>query len=148
MQTFLPYESFEMSAQSLSDGKGGHLNNQRNEALVILKSCISPLGGWPHHSATRMWRGYEWHLVIYIEALQAECERRGIAGGTAMSRAHTISLEFHLARKRADRPLWLGDPEFHRGHRSNLIRKNPDHYGPQFPGVPDDLPYIWPKEKS
>jgi alpha-tubulin suppressor-like RCC1 family protein len=31
-----------------------------------------------------------------------------------------------------------------RSHRSNLIRKMPEHYGPIWPDVPDDLPYYWP----
>ena len=29
-------------------------------------------------------------------------------------------------------------------HRSSLVRKDPDRYGPRFPGVPPDLPYVWP----
>ena len=41
-------------------------------------------------------------------------------------------------------PPWLGDPAFHLAHQSNLIRKDPDHYAPRFPGVPGDLPYVWP----
>jgi hypothetical protein len=41
-------------------------------------------------------------------------------------------------------PRWLGDPDFHRSHQSSLLRKDPEHYGPMFPGVPDDLPYVWP----
>lgn len=40
-------------------------------------------------------------------------------------------------------PSWLTD-EFCLSHRSNLIRKNPDHYRPLWPDVPDNLPYIWP----
>ena len=32
----------------------------------------------------------------------------------------------------------------HRAHQSSLLRKDPAHYGPLFPGVPDDLPYYWP----
>ncbi len=41
-------------------------------------------------------------------------------------------------------PRWLGDPDFHLAHQSALVRKDPDFYGPLFPGVPDDLPYVWP----
>jgi hypothetical protein len=41
-------------------------------------------------------------------------------------------------------PPWLKDPAVHRSHRSNLIRKLPDHYRPLWPDVPDDLPYLWP----
>ena len=40
-------------------------------------------------------------------------------------------------------PDWItGD--FCRSHQSNLKRKDPAHYGPLFPDVPDDLPYVWP----
>ncbi len=41
-------------------------------------------------------------------------------------------------------PPWLGDDAFHRSHQSALVRKDPDTYGARFPGVPDDLPYVWP----
>lgn len=40
-------------------------------------------------------------------------------------------------------PPWLTD-EFCLSHRSNLIRKDPNHYRPLWPDVPDNLPYIWP----
>jgi hypothetical protein len=32
----------------------------------------------------------------------------------------------------------------HQSHRSALVRKDPGHYRPLFPDVPDDLPYVWP----
>ena len=41
-------------------------------------------------------------------------------------------------------PPWLGDEDIHLSHRSALVRKDPDHYRPFFPDVPDDLPYVWP----
>lgn len=40
-------------------------------------------------------------------------------------------------------PTWLTN-EFCLSHRSNLIRKMPEHYGPMWPDVPDNLPYVWP----
>jgi hypothetical protein len=42
------------------------------------------------------------------------------------------------------RPTWMGNDEFHLSHQSNLVRKFPEHYGPQFPGVSPDLEYVWP----
>jgi hypothetical protein len=50
----------------------------------------------------------------------------------------------------AARPAWLGDPALHRSHQSALLRKDPEFYGPRFPEVPNDLPYVWPvrSEKS
>lgn len=41
-------------------------------------------------------------------------------------------------------PPWLGDSAFHRSHQSALRRKDPAYYGPHFPDVSDDLPYLWP----
>ena len=41
-------------------------------------------------------------------------------------------------------PSWLGEEDFHRSHRSSLLRKDPGFYGSKFPDVPDDLPYVWP----
>ncbi|PRC55274.1 cytoplasmic protein, partial [Mycobacterium sp. ITM-2017-0098] len=35
-------------------------------------------------------------------------------------------------------PPWLGDTAFHLSHRSALVRKDPAHYRPLFPEVPDD----------
>ena len=41
-------------------------------------------------------------------------------------------------------PPWLGDSALHRSHQSALLRKDPELYGSCFPGVPNDLPYVWP----
>jgi hypothetical protein len=45
-------------------------------------------------------------------------------------------------------PEWLGDEDFHRSHRSSLLRKNPEFYGRRFTDVPDDLPYVWPAREE
>ena len=41
-------------------------------------------------------------------------------------------------------PPWLGRRDLHRAYRSALVRKDPEHYLPLFPDVPDDLEYVWP----
>ena len=41
-------------------------------------------------------------------------------------------------------PSWLFDEAVQLSHRSSLLRKDPDHYGPLFPGTPTDLDYVWP----
>jgi hypothetical protein len=41
-------------------------------------------------------------------------------------------------------PGWLFTEEVQRSHRSSLVRKDPDHYRPLFPDVPDDIEYLWP----
>ncbi|WP_189937467.1 MSMEG_6728 family protein [Streptomyces sulfonofaciens] len=149
MQTFLPYPDFAATAAVLDDRR---LGKQRVEALQVLRGLTVPGHGWRRHPAVRMWRGYEEALVRY--GLQV-CAR-----WTSQGRADTCaaSLLSSFAGDRAGRPVrpqpelaadgelppWLGEPDFHRSHRSALVRKDPEHYAELFPGVPDDLPYVWP----
>lgn len=43
-----------------------------------------------------------------------------------------------------DYPHWFGSEEFHASHRSNLLRKDPDHYS-QFEWTEGpDIEYVWP----
>ena len=88
-----------------------------------------------------MWRGYGCALMLYQHAICCEWESRGYRD-TCFAKTdayHTLQLQHEL-----EMPPWLGNPNFHRAHQSNLIRKDADHYGPLFPGVPADLEYVWP----
>ena len=40
-------------------------------------------------------------------------------------------------------PYWLGNSDFHASHRSNLLRKDPEHYSQFGWTESDDLPYVW-----
>lgn len=53
MQTFLPYESYELSAQSLDSRR---LNKQRFECKQILNALApNSTSDWRNHSAVRIW---------------------------------------------------------------------------------------------
>ncbi len=149
MQTFLPLPGFAASARTLDVRR---LGKQRVEALQVLRGLIVPGYGWRHHPAVRMWSGYEEALVRYgLEVCRHWCE-----GGRRDTCASTMLADFRSgvgdgtprsqdALAAADAlPPWLGDPAFHRSHQSALVRKDPERYAPLFPGVPDDLPYVWP----
>lgn len=136
MQTFLPYESFEESARVLDRQR---LGKQRVEVLQLLKT-LHEGGGWSNHPAARMWRGNESFLIAYGIHACAEWKRRGYKD-TCMAKIAAYADLFSCDK----RPAWLGDAAFHRSHQSNLLRKLPEHYGPLFPGVPNDLPYVWPE---
>ena len=42
-------------------------------------------------------------------------------------------------------PAWLFDEALQLSHRSSLLRKDLEHYGPLFPpDTPRDLDYVWP----
>jgi len=147
VQTFLPLSDFAASAAALDDRR---LGKQRVEALQILRALTREAYGWKHHPAVRMWAGYEEALVAYALAVCKEWCRRGKADTCAAKILDDAALgrpprtQRQLARAKR-LPPWLGDDGFHRSHQSSLVRKDPEHYGPQFPGVPDDLPYVWPK---
>lgn len=102
--------------------------------------------GWVRHPAVLMWTGFVPVLAAYQDAVCAEWVSRGFADSCRFkTRALVTRAEDLGLADSAGRPPWLDDPAFHRGHQSNLIRKDPSFYGARFPGVPDDLPYVWPE---
>lgn len=147
MQTFLPYADFTASAAALDPRR---LGKQRVEALQVLRGLTVAGYGWRHHPAVRMWTGYEEALVRYGLEVCGLWTATGRADTCATSLVAGFGREpagIRSQRRLAEAgelPPWLGDPAFHRSHRSALLRKDPEFYAPQFPGVPDDLPYVWP----
>ncbi|MFE7931857.1 MSMEG_6728 family protein [Streptomyces sp. NPDC057456] len=147
MQTFLPYPDFTESAAALDARR---LGKQRVEALQVLRGLTVVGYGWRHHPAVRMWTGYEEALVryglevcgVWTAAGRADTCAASLVSGFAGQPAGVRTQE-RLAEA-GELPPWLGDPAFHRSHRSALVRKDPEFYAALFPGVPDDLPYVWP----
>lgn len=134
MQTFLPYPDFAQSARCLDRQR---LGKQRVEVLQILNAIHGVSTGWRNHAATRMWRHSVGGLVEYGLAVCDEWVARGYRD-TCRDKISVYAASTPL-------PVWLGRPDFHLSHQSNLVRKNPKHYRKFFPGVPDDLPYVWPE---
>jgi hypothetical protein len=141
MQTFLPYEDFFQSAAVLDYRR---LGKQRVETWQILRALNGETRGWTSHPASKMWRGHELLLIKYGIVICQEWVQRGYKD-TMLSRFEDLSTSQRLNEDGAyDRPEWLGNPEFHLSHQSNLVRKDPEYYEPIFPGVPADLEYLWP----
>lgn len=143
MQTFLPYSDFAESARCLDRQR---LGKQRVEGLQIIKACIYR-SAWGNHPAVLMWRGFEKALHRYVQAVCHEWMQRGYRD-TCSGKAWRFCIDEGVFREGLILPPWLGDEAFHLSHRSNLIRKAPDHYGPMWPEVPADLPYVWPVRKQ
>lgn len=141
MQTFLPYEDFAESARVLDRQR---LGKQRVETLQILNALVTGKG-WINHPATKMWRDHIPALVLYQHAVCHEWTHNRGYRDTCLEKTINIA---QTDGTNAVMPMWLGDQTFHLSHQSNLVRKDPAFYGPQFPGVPDTLPYIWPIEKG
>jgi len=152
MQTFLPYPDFAESAKVLDYRR---LGKQRVEVLQLLKALhdgpeqsVYTINGaqrirktpWYNHPAAKMWRGYENALVSYGLDCCAEWIERGYKD-TCMVKIDAYWN--HDANQ--DQPPWLGNEDFHAAHRSNLLRKDPVHYGQFGWTEPNDLPYIWPE---
>jgi hypothetical protein len=151
MQTFLPYPSFQQTAECLDMHR---LNNQINEALIILRTLTgwySERGkkGWPNHPAVKMWKGYEVALAEYaMYCLTEYCNRQRRL--LDLNRANDIlNISNGLPDEYWDnihdkQPSWLGLSEFHASHRAALLSKNPEWYG-QFGWTEQpEIDYIWP----
>jgi len=136
MQTFLPYDDFEKTAKVMDRKR---LCKQRVENLQIMNALLDQSYGWQNHPAVKMWRGYEWYLYKYQEAICYEWTSRNYKD-TCLEKTQNLMAGKPIG---TNRPPWLGDEEFHRSHRSNLLRKEPEFYG-KFWDVEDDLPYVWP----
>lgn len=135
MQTFLPYTDFTRSARTLDRAR---LGKQRVEVLQLLKA-IGSGGAWSNHPAAKMWRGYTNALVQYGAAVCVEWVERGYKD-TCLEKI----LAYYDRDRAAAPPHWVGNPEFHAAHRSNLLRKAPEHYKQFGWEEADDLPYVWP----
>lgn len=148
MQTFLPHTDFAASARALDQKR---LGKQRVEVIQVVRALTVPDYAWRNHPAALMWRGFEEALGRYGFACCEAWLERGfgdtcaatIAADLATAGVTTVRTQDELAEAGA-LPPWLGDEDLHRSHRSALVRKDPDHYRPIFPDVPDDLPYVWP----
>lgn len=157
MQTFLPYPSFRRSMASLDRAR---LGKQRVEAYQMLCGLKDPWAtqrrlltkatslsrawlivhrpGWTNHPATRMWEGFADALGALMNVAIEEWEKRGYRNTMPL---RPLPPSFKV-------PHWWGDERVHESHRANLIRKDPDHYGPQFPGVTPTEGYYWPVQKE
>lgn len=135
MQTFLPYPDFAQSARCLDYRR---LGKQRVEAMQLINSLTNPhVQGWSNHPAALMWQGYVPALKHYHNVMVREWERRGYVNNMLMYGIEFVDGFLAL-------PPWIGRKDFHDSHKSNLLRKAPEHYEQFGWSVPDNLSYVWP----
>lgn len=136
MQTFLPYADYERSASVMDRQR---LGKQRVEGYQILRTLLGVAKGWENHPATKMWRGYERELYAYTTACIKEWQARGYKNNMVLPVPPGGATKV---------PWWLGDERLHSSHRSNLLRKAPEHYG-KFMWTDDPAaPYWWPTQQE
>ena len=149
MQTFLPYADFERSARALDLKR---LGKQRVEVIQIVRALTVPGYAWKSHPAVLMWQGYEEALGRYGLVMCDVWVEHGFGDTCAASitedlRTFGISpirTEDEL-RAAGGMPPWDvdGDPVLE-SHRSALVRKDPELYGPMFPEADPAVAYVWP----
>jgi hypothetical protein len=81
-----------------------------------------------------MWTGYEAALQLYQNYTIAEWVRRGYKNNMEFEVFDALDVVM---------PPWFGFDEFHKSHRSNLLRKDHEYYSKYF-DEPDNLEYYWP----
>lgn len=143
MQTFLPWADYRASAASLDQKR---LGKQRVETMQILNALTQPDHGWTNHPAVRMWRGYEVALFDYQEAVCSEWTGRGYRDTCLLKTAMilTDAMDAGIVVPTLQHPPWRGLEVLHQSHRSNLVRKDADHYGSQFVDADPEQDYYWP----
>jgi hypothetical protein len=136
MQTFLPYPDLKESVRVLDYRR---LGKQRVETFQVLNILLdrTPTKGWRNHPVTLMWAGYEPALQLYQNYTIQEWIDRGYKNTMQYEEVNPNSVVM---------PPWFGLEEFHRSHRSNLLRKDYGYYSQYFDEDPT-LEYYWPTEK-
>jgi hypothetical protein len=116
MQTFLPYSSFEKSAQVLDNKR---LNKQHVEAYQLINTIEQNKKAWRNHPACRMWENNVDALKEYANIIKQECLNRNFK---------SEKIPFYNLPKNINYPKWLGWKLFHISMQSNLVRKNSEFY--------------------
>ena len=106
--------------------------------MQILRALENHTYGWQNHPAVNMWRGFEAMLAVYHNTIIEEW----------ISRGYRNSMKIIIPSSAPISPCWLGNSEFHASHRSNLLRKDPEHYAQFGWTESDDLPYVWGSDQK
>jgi len=132
VQTFLPLPDFKKSLECLDKKRLG--NQVYREAVTLIR------GGWVNHPASKMWRGYEYQLAEYIIAgCEVLAER-----GKPQEKLIEEMQQPQSTLVNQDLPPWFGDERLHSSHRSNLLRKDYEHYSQFGWTETTSIPYYWP----
>jgi hypothetical protein len=143
VQTFAPSADIVFTFRCLDRQR---LGKQRIEAQQLIRALLGETSGWVRHPAVAMWQGHVSALQAYRDICIREWMRRGYQNSIEHhTEVHALTDPACLSYFRSSGPPpWWGDEAVHASHRSNLIRKDPSHYG-QFGWTESaDLPYIWP----
>lgn len=148
MQTFVPETRFDWSVRVLDRQR---LGKQRVETLQIMKALAGLSKGWVNHPATRMWRGYEYALLVYQHYTVEEWKRRGYKDTCFAKTQAVYDMFFDTSfYKSCDigMPHWWGDNRVHDSHKKALVFKSPEWYNVIYPEFVGEYDYYWPVSKE
>lgn len=144
---FVPRSTFVESLIDLDYPKPGHptsrLGKQRAETKQILNAVTGVTKGWQRTPMVLMWKGYPGALAQYGAICCRIWRLRGFQD-SLLPWFEEMMERYPDNRK----PWWWGDERVHLSHRSMLLQKDPDWYGPLYPDTPINLPYFWPVTKE
>lgn len=138
MQVFLPYPDFRQSVACLDKTR---LGNQ------IWRECKTLLnGGWSNHPAAKMWADYKPALALYGWYGLQELHYKNQIKLEPLTELKAYFEQIMGDISKIILPPFIGNEDFHRSHRLNLLFKNPSHYSKFFsePVPTTKPPYIWP----
>lgn len=150
MQTFLPFECFKKSFESLDKRRAVKQCIECNQLLnIILRR--NDKKGWQNHPATLMWQNHSEALQQYYNIGYNYC--KWIHG------VNFVKLQPEIITEPVIYPEWLGNEDFHHSHRCNLWRKalsdKDKNYmplydllknNPDFNNCDPTVDYIWPSK--
>ena len=134
------------------------LGKQRIEVVQLLKA-LNGARAYANHPAAIMWRGKQVALATYGIAVCDEWVRRGyrdtqtelICDFFPFTQPEDLRMSPKLLLSLGELPWWFGWRRFHESHRSNLLRKDSNHYEFRFvhdyPEEGPRLPYVWPSDQ-
>ena len=115
MQTFLPYDNYEQSVESLDDAR---LRKQCVEVGQILDAIIYKTG-WKNHPVSKMFKNHTNSLVTYGLYACVEAKMRGFK----WEKNYDKTVGFYNHQNCDDMPEWVGDQELHDSHKARLLEK-------------------------
>jgi hypothetical protein len=138
VQTFLPYESFQKTAECLDYRR---LGKQRVEAMQLInilegngKRSKNGTIAWSNHPACIMWDGFSDSLKLYCNTMIDEWIKRG----------YNNTMKKYIIPFNISHPLWIGLEKFHSSHRKALLWKNQSYYNQFGWSEIPEYNYIWP----
>lgn len=126
MQTFMPFSSFQKTAECLDYRR---LGKQRVETKQILQ-CLMEEGslGWSNHPIVSAWWGFEEALAVYGLYICSEWKFRGYQDSLFGWFQSVRLILRDGGRHMTEMPPWTRNSEVNLAYRRVLTWKEPEHY--------------------